>query len=238
MATVPSKPGLLTASEKTSNSVRLRGVDPANGGSTINAREIYGQRRGTPSPTVHTGYDLDYTWVNLLPGTTCDFWWRVHNGVGWSAFSSKLAVTLLNTPNAPNAPTLSSITQTTFRASFADPFAGGTGINGRYIGITTSPTALPTIQLPYHGSNFDLYGSTVQYGAPLEPGGTYYVRAQAKNSIGTGPWGPATQLNLVGGAWVKYQGVWRRATPYVKDAGVWKLTWPQGRILGIWEETG
>ena len=237
MTTVPSNPGLLTASEKNSNSVRLRGVDPANVGSSINAREIYGQRRGTPSPTVHTGYDLDYTWNNLLPGTTCDFWWRVHNGVGWSAFSSKLAVTLYSTPNAPVAPTLSSITQTTFRASWPDPFAGGTGINSRKIGITTSPTALPTTALPYHGSNFDLYGST-GLGGPLEPGGTYYVRAQAGNSIGFGPWGPATELDLVGGAWVKHEGVWRRATPYVRDAGVWKLTLPQGRILGIWEECG
>ena len=232
---VPGKPARLTVSEVTSNSARFRGVDPAG---VINIRQIFGQRRGTPTPTVHT-FDLDYTWVNLLPGTTADFWWRAgNNSSGWGPVSDKVAVTQLRTPNAPVAPTLSSITQTTFRASWPDPFAGGTGINNRKIGITTSPTALPTVMLPYHGSVFDLYGSTTELGAPLEPGGTYYVRARAGNSIGFGPWGPATKLELVGGAWVKHEGIWRRAVPYVKVAGVWELTLPQGRILGIWEECG
>jgi|SRR5918993_572017 hypothetical protein len=234
---VPGKAPKLTISNITSNSARIRGVDPYNGGSSIDVRELLGQREGTPSPTSKS-FDLDYTWNDLLPGTRVSFWWRAHNRFGWGAFSDKVTITLLRTPNAPVAPTLRVIDQTTFRASYPDPFAGGSGIFNRHIGITTSPTALPTVLLPYHGSWFDLYGDGPSLGGPLTPGGTYYVRAQVRNSIGFSPWSAPSTLYLIAGAYVKHNGVWRRAVPYVKVGGVWKLSWPRGRILGIWEETG
>lgn len=236
MATVPAKPSKLTASAITDDSVHLHGVDPNNGGSAITGRRMLGARYGSLTVTSHlTG--LDYTWTGLQSGFRYDFWWRVSNAIGSSPDSDKISITTLRVPDAPVAPTLSDIQQTTFRASYPDPYDGGTGIFNRQIGITTSPSALPTVGLAYHGALFDLYGTT-GFGGPLNPGGTYYVRARVANSVGFSPWGSPTTLVLIAGAWVKSGGIWRRAVPYVRDGGVWKLARPQGRILGIWEETG
>ena len=236
MATVPAKPARLTASSITDTTVRLRGTDPANGGSSITTRRVFGSRFGTLTTTVHS-FDLDFVWEGLLPGFRYDFWWQVGNALGDSPVSDRISIVTLRVPDQPAAPVLSEIDQTTFRASFPDPYDGGTGIFNRMIGITTSPTALPTVQLPYHGALFDLYGTT-GLGAPLLPGRTYYVRSAVRNSVGDSPWSIPTTLVLVAGAFVKSGGVWKRAVPYVRDGGVWKLVRPQGRILGIWEETG
>ena len=232
MASVPNQGHILSASELTDSSVRLTSFDPGNNGSPITKREIYGQRTGTATATVHP-FDLDYTWTGLLPGTLHRFWWRAGNAIGWGPYSDKLAITTKRIPDTPGPPAIKDITQNTFRASWSDPYDGGTGIIDRLTGVSLSATAMPTDvdTFRYHGSYVDVFG-------PLSPGRTYYVRNRVTNSIGASAWSSATVLHLVAGAFVKTGGLWKPAVPYVKVAGVWKVARPQGRILGIWEVTG
>lgn len=167
------------------------------------------------------------TITGLVQGALYYIWAATKNDEGWSDWSARKSVQLLNVPEVPQAPKLSGITQTSLYATFEDNGNGGATILERQIGYgLTGPT--PTSTVAYSG---------LAMITGLLPGRTYYFWSRSRNSVGWSSWSAIATATLIAGAFVNVGGVWKRAVPYVNVGGVWKVARPLGRPAGVWKET-
>lgn len=68
-------------------------------------------------------------------------------------------------------------------------------------------------------------------------GTTHYAKYRVQSNSGWSPWSPIRSFLMPAGAYVKYNGTWKRALVYVKVNGTWKLVQPLVRYQGFWIET-
>jgi hypothetical protein len=228
MTTVPPRPTLKSATPLSSSTIRVIFEGGGDGGSVILAWQI-GYGTHTTSPQGYVDSDGNTVLGGFNPGQRIYFWARGRNAVGWGPWSNRGAATTWNVPGAPVNPIIQERTQTTILLRYTDPGSNGTPLLERQIGYGLSaggPTDYATVAV--HGLR-NLIG--------LEPGGTYYFWARARNAVGWGPWSARTETNLIAGARVRIGNQWKRAVPYVRVGGVWKVAQPWVKRTGRWRET-
>jgi hypothetical protein len=228
--TEPDPPTTPAASSITSTSLIITFSDGSNGGDAIDARQIgYGTDPATKTHIISS--DGSTTITGLSPGETYYFWARTHNSEGYSAWSARRTVTMLNVPGIPGIVQIltADITQVSVKATYPDNGDGGSPILERQIGYSLVSTGNPTDTFPYSGPLTLVTG--------LLPGRTYYFRARSRNAAGWSLWSAGTAVTTHAGALVKVGAVWVKAVPYVRVAGVWKVAQPWSRKVGFWNET-
>lgn len=156
-------------------------TDAGDGVHTFNSGHDHRPSLQTAAGSLWVNHNADGTRIlNASVGMT-GFSGRVSNGSGSWALP-----TIARFSTAPSMPIISSITSTSFIASFSDG-SGGAPINSRQLGYSTSPTGA----VSFMSSD----GSDTISG--LTPGTTYYIWAQTHNAAGYSPWSPmATATTL------------------------------------------
>ena len=76
----------------------------------------------------------------------------------------------------------------------------------------------------------------------LSPGATYTFTVVALNGSaidhGVSPPSDPNTITTVAGSWIRVNGKWVKAIPYVRKLGVWKQAIPYVRSGGTWKKTG
>lgn len=230
-STVPQAPTLLTAGPYSSTSFTISWRLNYDGGSGIVEWQLgYGQSSNGPTNTAPISGD-DEVIGGFSPGQSMYFWVRVRNAVGWSGWSNRLQTTTWQVPAAPGVATFYNVTQKSAGISF--PFV---------VRSTDPPNLEKQFRYGTDPTGVSIIGTVtideaVEYLYNLIPGGTYYVWARARNSVGWGPWSASTKLTLIAGSRVLVAGAWKRAVPYVRVGGVWKVAEPWVKDLGVWKKT-
>lgn len=227
--TAPPQPDAPTISSIGSTSVNASFTNNGNGGLALDNWAIAYSTGSTPGTTIYPGSDQSGTISGLSPGTKYNFWSRVHNSKGWSAWSPAKSATTLRKPYAPTSIVVDQITQRSVRVAFTDPNNGGSSITSRSIAYNTSNTLTGATIISTDGND------TV---SGLLPGRQYYFWVRANNAIGSGDWSGAVGALLVAGAFVAMaDGTTKRAVPWYNDAGTWKLIRPWSKSAGVWSQT-
>lgn len=231
MATVPTAPGPFVITEHSNNFFEGGSHLNSTGGATILEWQLaWGTSPNSAQFTGDINMDTGEAFVTgLSPGETYYVWNRARNSVGWSPLSTRTSVKLDNTPRPPGTPFVGMKNQTAANL-FATPSPdnGGKPITGYRWTYGLSP----------------LGGGLVETGLSLQlhlmdliPGETYYVRVQAENVYGWGPFSNNRELRLDAGGYVKVGPVWKRAVPYVRVGGVWVMARTWVKSNGVWNET-
>jgi hypothetical protein len=174
------------------------------------------------------------TITGLKPGASYTIAAAVRNADGWSFPSADVVFTTYasyKVPPAPDAPVLTLIGQDRLRASFTDNGNNNFSILERRVVYGTATNAANgTYKVSPNGnpSVVDITG--------LVPGTKYYFKSIVRNEPGWSAYSAIVSATMVAGAWVKVNGVWKRAVPYVRVNGVWKIARPWTRIAGVWKE--
>jgi hypothetical protein len=226
---VPNAPSTPVLSAVTAHGMTATFTDGANGGATIDSRQLAYHITNTLTGAVIVASDGSTAVTGLNAGTTYYFWARTHNVAGYSAWSPVASKKTLNVPGAPSKPTLSGISPTSVTVSWTAPADnGGSPITGYQVGYGTSSTTPSTI----------VSGTSPKIITGLTPGTTYFFWVRAINAIGTGPWSPLAANATIAGARIKVGASWVIAIAYVRDGGVWKLAVPFVKDAGVWKEAG
>ena len=165
---------------------------------------------------------------DLTPGTTYYVWARTKNAWEWSDWSPRAQVYTPREPDAPSTPWFHDIQMNSLFANWHHNWDGGAHIQTYKLNWGTDPEDLDQFSGDVWSPHKIL---------SLEPGTVYYIRVQAKNSVGWGAWSNAGVVRTKAGAWVNDAGVWRQAVPYVKDGGVWRLAEAWVNDHGHWRQT-
>lgn len=157
---------------------------------------------------------------------------------GEQGSSATLSLTLIGShPGQPGAPVATNVLPTSMTVSWTPPTDdGGYPIRSylltRYKGDNTSDDPNP-VQSSVFGTTVNLTG--------LAAGMDYTFTVQAYNGPGngTGYSDPSdeTTVGTLAGAWMRVDGVWKVAIPYVRRSGTWHMAVPWIRQAGIWTET-
>lgn len=231
MVTVPNAPSPFVITEKGINFFEGGGHLNSTGGATILEWQLaWGTSPTKATDTGNINMDDGGAFVTgLSAGETYYVWNRARNSVGWSPMSARTQVTLDNTPRPPNTPAITARTQTSVHLLSAPPANNGgkpiTGYRWNY-GLTPAGGEVVDTGL---GLSLTL--------TDLIPGYTYYVRIQAENLYGWGPYSSAREIRLDAGGYVKVGPVWKRAVPYVKVDGTWRMARTWAKSNGVWNET-
>ena len=174
-----------TSSEITGGSFKASSEITDNGGATITEKGFcYSTTKQNPTTSdnyvIVSGDDFEATIENLLPITTYYVRAYARNSAG-TAYSEPITVTTLNGPAVISIVTSYEITETEFKVFSAITSNGGAEVTEKGFCYSTSenPTTADT-KLVVEGDDFE---TTIQ---GLVAGETYYVRAYAVNSEGTG----------------------------------------------------
>ena len=177
-----------TISNVTDNSASCLGNVSADGGASVTSRGIC-YSATNPTPTTSDGNagsgsgigSFSGALTGLTPGTTYNARAYATNSVG-TAYSSALTFKTLALAPVITTIDLSAITSTTATSGGNITNDGGSPVTAR--GVCWSTSQNPTIadSKTSDGSGTGNFTSSI---TGLSPGGTYYVRAYATNSIGT-----------------------------------------------------
>lgn len=231
MVTVPTAPGPFIITEHGINWFEGGSHLNSTGGATILEWQLaWGTSPNSAQFTGNISMETGEAFVTgLSAGETYYVWNRARNSEGWSPLSARTSVKLDNTPRPPATPFVTARNQTSATLITAPPSDNGgkpiTDYRWQY-GLSPSGGTLVSTGLGLQLHLLDLI-----------PGETYYVRVQAENEYGYGPFSNAREVRLDAGAYVKVGLVWKRAVPYVKVAGSWEMarTWVKSK--GVWNES-
>ena len=226
----PSPPSVPVISNITHNSMTVSFTNGASNGATIDLKAIARNTANTLTGAINASSDGSTTYTGLLSGTTYYFWARTHNSEGWSAWAGPKSAKTLSPPPAPNPAIISDITQTSFWVSFTGNGGGGLTVLEYRVYYNTVPSDADVQYVVYVG------GTPMQV-TGLQPATTYYVWTRARTSAGWSAYSEMRTMRTVGGAWVTDGSVAKEAIPYVKVDGVWTLARPWVRSAGVWKET-
>lgn len=150
--------------------------------------------------------------------------------------SVSLALTRIpKRPSPPGTPSFSNQTPTTVTVSWA----ASSDNNG-------SAIVSYTLRRWTGGSQSGTYVDSVANNLSrnvtgLIPGTTYTFGVYAKNSSadngGYSNISGDNHIQMIGSAWTRYGGTWKRAVPYVRTGGVWRVAIPYVRSDGAWKTT-
>lgn len=184
----------------------------------------------TNSTIVSAGTALSKTIPSLNKATIYYFRVRARNAGGIGGWSNVVSRYIPNVPGKMAIPLAEFTPPATITLSFTPPSSdGGSSVIGYDVQYSadenyTQSTTVSTDKSPIVLNN-------------LSPGVEYYrFRVRAKNLIGAGVWSDSRITTIVGGpkisyggkiystlAFVKYNGIYQPAIPYVKEAGVWRV---------------
>lgn len=198
------------------------------GGLPITARQIsYGQT--TAANSASETVDVGGTLTGLARGSRYYAKARVRNSKGWSGWSSLTVFVTKDVPQAPSPSTITNVTQTGFTAKFnAATDDGGSPIIEHQLGIgydTSGPTIFFT-----NGTSYNVIN--------MPPGSSFHVWSRSRNAIGWSAWSQRRGVVLRASAKVVVFGnIWVNSVVYVRQNGTWKLAKPYVKIHGLWQET-
>lgn len=230
-STVPQPPTLRSVTPISTTAFHVYFTGNSDGGSPVIEWQIgYGSSGG--GPTALVGWSDGTTDVGgFTSGQRVYFWARGRNARGWSGWSNRIEATTWQVPAAPGQAIFWNVTQT------------GVGVGYNFTSRSNDP---PILEKQFRYGR-DATGAVIdgivninepaEYIFNLQPGGTYYFWARARNSVGWGPWSASTKLILIAGARVLVSGQWKRAVPYVNVGGVWKVAEPWIKNAGVWKKT-
>jgi len=226
-ASVPSAPSVVRLSNVGATSIHCAFDYGSNNGSAILYGQIVYGISSSLLPYQHAVTSFGATnLTGLIQGATYYFWARCANSVGWSPWSGRSFMKLLDLPDAPGPVSLTNVGQLSVHASFTGNYNGGTAILENRIEYGTDP-GTPTTYAS--GNNVDI--------TSLDPAVTYYFWSRSRNSVGWSPLSSVRSVMTIAGARVKVGTVWKQAIPYVKVDGVWTVARPWGKVAGVWKES-
>lgn len=217
-----------SVSNITTSSVTVNQNGVNANGSAIDAIQVQVSRSSSFATVQHdlTGATYSPSITGLTRGTQYYARSRVHNALGWSAWTAGVGFrTLATVPAAPAAPALSSTTPTTLVATWVAPDTGGSPVTGYNLRYATNSS--------FTGAT-TMAASSPKTLTGLAPATTYYVQVQAVNAVGVSAWSPAASVTTRPGIHVRINGVWRTAIPWVRVNGVWKQARAWTRVAGTW----
>jgi hypothetical protein len=227
-SSVPAAPTMLQAYGISESYIHVVFAGNHDGGSAILEWQIgYGRNANAPE-----AYWASFGTSDVGPfssGQRVFVWARARNALGWSSWSNRMDTITWRVPDSPNPIEFSFVTQNSMQTLFVDRGWGGTDVTERQLGYGRHPT------IPEVLAFVDTYGINILTG--LDPGKTYYAWGRVRNSVGWSPWSERRQVDLIAGAQVMVEGIWKRAVPYVKVEGTWKVARPWTRVDGVWKES-
>lgn len=161
----------------------------------------------------------------LSPKTPYYFWGQVRNELGWSNIGPRLNTQTSGVPDAPQPPMILPVGLNTAVGFFRSPLPwdGGSKILEWQFGYGTEPNTPQTLVSGFTLTRHDFL-----------PGRQYYFWVRARNAIGWSNWSGRTSILFAAGAFVKQNGVWKRALPWIKVNGVWKVAEPRTKSGTSW----
>lgn len=229
-STVPSPPTMQSVTPISSSTFHVVFQGNYNGGTPVLEWQLgYGLSSNGPTAFIGSGGTSDVG--GFSSGQRVYFWARARNALGWSGWSNRGEGTTWMVPSTPARGLVSDLRQTSvgvrylFSVRNNDP-----PILERQIRYTEDPLGITDV-VTITASD------SINHFVNLEPGGTYYFWARARNSVGWGPWSLSTKVILIAGARVLVGTEWKRAIPYVRVGGVWKVAEPWIRTAGTWKRT-
>lgn len=145
--------------------------------------------------------------------------------------------TIGSKPGSPGAPVASNILPTSMTLTWDPPTSdGGYPIRNyvltQYKGDNTTDDPSPV--------TYTVFGTTINL-TGLRAGQDYTFTVTAYNGpgAGTGYSDPSneTTVGTLAGAWMRVDGNWVVAIPYVRQGGTWHMAVPWIRVAGVWKET-
>lgn len=202
-----------------------------------------------------SSWDYDLGWSYSTPNGSSSGTFRYEAGMGWQRVASRSVTSSGNVtfskadsgstglggatsltvylsratvPPAPSNIGLDEITHTGMRYRFSSNGTGGSSIirweyqcatNSSFSGVGVATST----------------GTTIR--SDLAPGTKHYWRARGVNGVGTGPWSATISATTLPPLWIRVNGAWKKAIPYVKSSGVWKAAVAYLKSAGVWKES-
>lgn len=147
-------------------------------------------------------------------------------------------LTLTKIPQQSNAPSnivFSNILPTSLTVAWTPPSDnGGTAIDFYLLRgfLGDNPSGSVAVNTTVTGTSRNLTG--------LKPGQDYTFIVEAHNGggdTGYSDFSDPETVQTLAGSWMRVDGVWKVAIPYVRKAGVWKMAVPWIRVAGVWQQT-
>lgn len=233
---VPQSPLIQDVVSVTASSATLRWDNRHDGGASLTHSDIEVRPVGSTTNTVSgaAGYTGEQRAVTgLQPGEQYEWRVRLHNGTGWSEYSSWGGRFTTDQSAPTNRPSLAvgTVDATTARMTWTHTAGPGeaTRTEFDYQVSLSSDFAVLFASGSVHASVLlkDIAG--------LTPATQYYFRVRAENSIGTGPWSSVKSLTAPQGVKVRLNGVWVAKPLYVWDGSDWIVpAMIRVRSGGVW----
>lgn len=221
----------LYLSSYTDTTIAVNSDLAGTGGSAILQWQV-GWSTSSTTPSSYKDLSLSNgtgTVTGLARGTTYYLWARARNALGWSAWSNRISAKTRNVPAVPSIPTATITSQTAVTASFKSNGDGGSAILEYQLGYGAVISG-PTSTVSSTGTTFFL--------RDLPPGSKLYFFSRARNAYGWSGWSKASSpIQLYAGSFVDVAGVKKRAVVYVKYNGEWRAARPYVKIAGLWKTT-
>ena len=202
---------------------------PSSSSAILEYQIEYAKNSGfTGSTVISAATSLSKAISDLDKNSTYYFRVRARNTDGWGEWSDTVNKAIPDVPSKMATPTTAFTTPATITVSFVAPSSdGGSPLSGYDVQYSTTSDFAQVTTRSLDSSPLVLNNLTPN---------AYYFRVRAKNLVGEGPWSDAKVETIISGpkisigdvnyptlVFVRYNGIYRTATPYVRQAGVWRI---------------